>query len=136
MRAGGMTIGGHSVSHPVLSRLPAQQQLQEVRDCARRLHEELSEPMRWFAYPVGGRDAFNGDTRAALAELGVEYAFSYYGNYNVPGQWDRFDLKRVSVEHEHDRARFRATTCLPSLFGQPDAPLKKRVQATAREWLA
>lgn len=136
MRAAGMTIGGHSVNHPVMARLTHAQQLQEIQACAQRLQEELAEPMRWFAYPVGIRDAFNADSRRALEQAGVEHAFSYYGGYNRPGDWDRYDMRRVSVESNHDHARFRATACLPSLFGRPDEPVAVRLRSTAQEWLS
>lgn len=135
MRQGGMTFGGHTMHHPVLSRFSSPQQLHEIQGCAQRLREELGEPMRWFAYPVGARNAFNGDTRKALADVGVEFAFSYYGGYNRPGEWDPCDMRRVAVESGHDRARFRATACLPSLFGSHDEPLMLRLRNTVAEFL-
>ena len=55
MRDAGMTIGGHSATHPVLARARPEVQRQEISDNARRLGEELGIPMRFFAYPVGRR---------------------------------------------------------------------------------
>ncbi len=135
MRHGGMAIGGHTVNHPVLSRLSAAEQAAEIQGCAQRLRDELGEPMRWFAYPVGARDAFNADTRQALADVGVEFAFSYYGGYNRPGTWDRTDMRRIAVEHMHDSARFRATAALPSLYGSHDEPMGRRLRKTLAEFL-
>jgi peptidoglycan/xylan/chitin deacetylase (PgdA/CDA1 family) len=137
MRAGGMTIGGHTVNHPVLSRLTPQQQADEINGTAARLQAELGEPMRWFAYPVGGRDAFNAHTRAALDAAGVELAFTYYGGFRRAGagDWDRHDVQRVAIESIHDGPRFRATVCLPALFGAPDQPLLHRLRATGADWL-
>lgn len=136
MRAAGMTIGGHTVHHPVLSRLTPAQQAAEIQGTAARIQAELGEPMRWFAYPVGGRDAFNAHTKHALAAAGVELAFSYYGGLNRADEpWDRFDIRRVAIESLHDGPRFRATACLPSLYGESDQPLFKRLRTTAQEWL-
>ena len=134
MRDGGMTIGGHTVNHPVVARLGAQDQSREIQGCARRLREELDQPMRWFAYPVGSRDAFNADSREALAQAGVEYAFSYYGGYNRPGDWDRYDMRRIAVERAHDRARFRATACLPALYGSHDEPMGMRLRKALSDY--
>lgn len=136
MRAGGMVIGGHTVNHPVLSRLTPEGQAAEITATAARIREELDEPMRWFAYPVGGRDAFDAHTRRALEEAGVELAFSYYGGYRRHGdEWDRYDIKRVAIESMHDRARFRATVCLPSLYGSNDASWATRLRGLAAEFM-
>ncbi len=65
MRNAGMTVGGHTVTHPVLARATPEQQRAEIAGCARRLLEELGEPMRCFAYPVGQPDSFDA-TNARL----------------------------------------------------------------------
>jgi len=137
MRAAGMVFGGHTVNHPVLSRLSPEQQAAEIAGAGARIQAELGEKMRWFAYPVGGRDAFDAHTKLALDAAGVELAFSYYGGFNRAGQaWDRFDIRRVAIESIHDGPRFRATACLPSLYGVLDQPLGKRVMAAAGDLLS
>jgi peptidoglycan/xylan/chitin deacetylase (PgdA/CDA1 family) len=98
LRAAGMAIGGHTVAHPVLARLSRERQREEIAGCARRLREELGEPMRWFAYPVGARDAFTADTAELLRECGVELAFSYYGGFAAAARWDPLDVPRVHVD--------------------------------------
>lgn len=137
MRAGGMTIGGHTVHHAVLSRLTPEQQAAEITGAGARIQAELGERMRWFAYPVGGRDAFDAHTRRALEAAGVELAFSYYGGFRRTGagDWDRFDVRRVAIERNHDPARFRATACLPSLYGDDREAWTRRLRTTAVEWL-
>ncbi len=98
LRAAGMAIGGHTVAHPVLARLSRERQREEIAGCARRLREELGEAMRWFAYPVGSRDAFTAETAGLLRESGVELAFSYYGGFARPARWDPLDVPRVHVD--------------------------------------
>ncbi|WP_440224145.1 polysaccharide deacetylase family protein [Dokdonella sp. MW10] len=115
MRDHGMTIGGHTVSHPVLSRLSADEQCDELTTCAMRLREELHTPMDFFAYPVGARDAFDANTRACLADLGVRYAFSYYGGFATRDS-DRYDMPRVAIETHVDTDLFRAMVQLPHVF--------------------
>lgn len=135
MRDCGMTIGGHTVHHPVLSRLDPQAQAAEILGTGERLRAELGEPMRWFAYPVGGRDSFDVHTRHALERAGVELAFTYYGGYRSPGEWDRYDVRRVAIEKNLDGPRFRALACFPSFFGSLDQPVSRRLRATAHELL-
>lgn len=112
---GGMTIGGHTVNHPILSSLPADAQRAEIQDCAARLREELGIAMAHFAYPVGGRDAFNEDTRRLLGEAGVQQAYSFYGGVARAGA-DPLDLQRIAVDCGIGRDLFRAMVELPQVF--------------------
>jgi peptidoglycan/xylan/chitin deacetylase (PgdA/CDA1 family) len=49
----GMDIGGHTVNHPILTRLPYGQAVTEIAGCKRRLEAILDQPVRSFAYPNG-----------------------------------------------------------------------------------
>ena len=98
LRAAGMSIGGHTVTHPVLAGMSRQRQHEEIVGCAQRLREELGEPMRWFAYPVGACDTFTTTTGELLRECGVQLAFSYRGGFAGPTRWDPLDVPRVHVD--------------------------------------
>lgn len=113
----GMHVGGHTVDHPVLARLPRAAQAEQVAGCARRLGEELGLSMRWFSYPVGLRDAFDGDTRACLEEQGVELAFSLYGGV-AGGRIDRLDVPRTSIGWGTTHGMFRSTLRAPALLAR------------------
>jgi peptidoglycan/xylan/chitin deacetylase (PgdA/CDA1 family) len=113
MHAAGMTIGGHTVHHPVLSRLTRAEQAREIADCERRFVEELGVPMHAFAYPVGSRDAFNADSRECLRERGVRTAFSYYGGIRKLSEWDDYDIPRIAIEQDTTLEEFRATVMFP-----------------------
>jgi peptidoglycan/xylan/chitin deacetylase (PgdA/CDA1 family) len=119
MQGAGMTVGGHTVHHPVLARMPFDGQWAEVSGCARRIEQELGQPMRYFSYPVGGANAFNQDTRECLRRAGVEYAFSYYGGINRSEDWDDYDLRRVAVETYVDMDLFRTMVTFPQVFSRP-----------------
>ncbi|MGH8501166.1 MAG: polysaccharide deacetylase family protein [Gammaproteobacteria bacterium] len=49
----GMEIGGHTLSHPILARLPAEQAEMEIVEGRRRLEEITGRKIRVFAYPNG-----------------------------------------------------------------------------------
>lgn len=115
MRRAGMSIGGHTVTHPVLSRLDPPSQRYEIGECKRRLEAELGEPVTSFSYPVGSRDAFDDHTRASLREHGFRWAFSYYGGY-LSQNVDGFNIPRTAVERDVRLAEFRAVTLLPQVF--------------------
>jgi peptidoglycan/xylan/chitin deacetylase (PgdA/CDA1 family) len=116
MHRGGMTIGGHTVNHPILATLSPLEQEQEICGCARSIHEQLGEPMRYFSYPRGKPDAFNDYTRACLYEAQVQYGFSYYGGMNRAAGNDAYDLHRVGVEADTPMEHFEAMVTLPQFF--------------------
>ena len=117
MRAAGMTIGGHTVSHPVLAQVSRERQKMEISGCGQRIKQELNEPMLCFSYPNGNLRAFNSDTRACLQECDVQYAFSYYGGYRRFDDWDDYDVRRVAVESDQSMDLFRAMVTFPRVFG-------------------
>lgn len=118
MHKAGMEIGGHTVNHPILSRLPADEQLQEIRESVNRLRTVLGGSIQSFSYPNGDIGSFNDETRASLRSVGIEYAFSYYGGYRTFDQWDPLDIRRVSVESDTSLSLFKGMVAIPQLFGR------------------
>lgn len=118
MARGGMTIGGHTVNHPVLSRMPKEQQYREISGCAARLKAEVGCDMEYFAYPVGNRTSFNEDTRACLEAMNVRHAFSYYGGYATQAS-PRYDIPRVAMESHIRQYEFEAMASLPQVCARP-----------------
>jgi peptidoglycan/xylan/chitin deacetylase (PgdA/CDA1 family) len=114
----GMSIGGHTHSHPVLARLPPALQQQEIEKCVVRIREELGVVARYFSYPVGLPDSFDTETRRILREQGVELAFSLYGGYRSRRMTDPYDIPRTTVAAARDQAFFRAQATLPQLFSR------------------
>jgi peptidoglycan/xylan/chitin deacetylase (PgdA/CDA1 family) len=53
LRAAGMEVGAHSLTHPILARVPPEVARREIAESGRRLAELLREPVRLFAYPNG-----------------------------------------------------------------------------------
>jgi len=119
LRAAGMHIGGHTVTHRVLSRLAPGEQQREIAGCRARIEAELGEPMRYFSYPDGGRDCFDEVTRRLLAEQGVELAFSLYGGYRGVRDWDRYDVRRRGLGPSASAERLALMATLPQVFAWP-----------------
>ena len=120
MARGGMSIGGHTVNHPILSSLAVDGQRAEIEGCAARLREELGIAMEHFAYPVGSPSAFNADSMKLLRAAGVRQAFSYYGGL-ARASSSRFNLQRVAVKEGIDLHLFRAMVELPGVFCRQEA---------------
>jgi peptidoglycan/xylan/chitin deacetylase (PgdA/CDA1 family) len=119
LRAAGMAIGGHTVSHQILSRMAPEAQWAEISGCLQRLERELGAPVRTFSYPVGQRDSFDQATLDCLRRAGVELAFTYHGGHAATGTMDLLTLPRLAVEQEQSFDQFRAAILAPRFTVTP-----------------
>ncbi|HRA46528.1 MAG TPA: polysaccharide deacetylase family protein [Thermomicrobiales bacterium] len=118
LRLAGMTIGGHTVNHPLLARLTSTEQIAEIRGSRERLQEMLGAAPKAFAYPVGKPDTFTTITRAILLSTGFEYAFSFYGGYQNLIDIDLLDIRRVNVGRRTSQSLFEMLSSMPSVFAR------------------
>lgn len=73
----GMIVGGHSVSHPVFSKLDEADQRREIHDCFDFLDRATGGlRLRTFCYPYGGFHSFTPATERLLAEAGCRFALN------------------------------------------------------------
>jgi peptidoglycan/xylan/chitin deacetylase (PgdA/CDA1 family) len=78
--SGLVRIGGHTVTHAVLSTLSAEDQRYEIETGCRELEDVLGKPVRTFAYPYGRAVDWTSDTARLAREAGLRGAVS-----TVPG---------------------------------------------------
>ncbi len=92
----GMTLGAHTMSHPVLRQQPDDCARAEISDSRLRLAKALGRPVWALAYPFGGLTAA-GDREFHIAEsAGYECAFMNIGG-PVGAASAKFALPRVQV---------------------------------------
>ena len=97
LRAGGLvTLGAHTVAHPVLARLAPAHQRAEIEAGKRWLEETFGEPVTSFAYPHGTRDAYDRRTVRLVRRAGFACACSTAGRA-VCSLDDPFELPRFAV---------------------------------------
>ncbi len=75
MRQAGIEFGGHTVTHPILTRISLDEAREEISASKQRLQDILGEPISWFCYPQGGPADYS---QAIAAEVG---AAGYTGSY-------------------------------------------------------
>ena len=77
LRRGGMTVGAHTVSHPILAKLATADARQEIAQGKQALESRLDEPVNLFAYPNGrpGTD-YSPETVALVRDCGFSTAVS------------------------------------------------------------
>lgn len=117
MTRAGMTIGSHTHSHSVLSQLGPGQQFEELTKSRVILKEQLGVEADLLAYPVGGRQNFNDETRRIARDVGYRAAFSFYGGINRRGNTSPYDIKRVFMGPQSLR-RFQVRTDLCRRLGK------------------
>ena len=77
MRQGGMLVGAHTVSHPILAGLSASDTRREIADSRDCLQAILGEPVSLFAYPNGKPvDDYSDETVGIVRDLGFKAAVS------------------------------------------------------------
>lgn len=91
-------VGAHTVTHPVLSALPAAAQQAEIQRSKARLEEILGRPVTTFSYPYGSRSDYTPETVALVREAGFACACSSLADV-VWRRTDRFQLPRVLVRN-------------------------------------
>ena len=73
MNHGGIAVGAHSLTHPILTNLPPEQAKREIIDSKKIIEEMVNQPVTAFSYP-GGR--FSNDTTSLLKEGGFRCALT------------------------------------------------------------
>ncbi|WP_298824565.1 polysaccharide deacetylase family protein [uncultured Piscinibacter sp.] len=96
LRDCGIAIGAHTVSHPILTKIPGAEALREMRESKLTLEEILGQPVRAFAYPNGVPGQDYGAEHVQMAkECGFGCAVSTaWGAASMRS--DRFQLPRFT----------------------------------------
>jgi peptidoglycan/xylan/chitin deacetylase (PgdA/CDA1 family) len=113
-REGTLRFEAHSVSHPNLAILPADEAAAEIRDSKVALETRLGRTVCVFCYPGG---IFTAREEDLVADAGFAAAVSCDPGLNLAGG-DRFALLRQSVDRGNNLLDFRA-----KLSGGHDTPL-------------
>jgi len=90
-------IGAHTVTHPVLSALPAAAQLTEIRGSKVRLEELTGAPVESFAYPHGMPGDYTAETIEFVRQLKFKGACAAFDAV-VNATCSRYELPRLKVQ--------------------------------------
>lgn len=92
----GVAIGAHTLSHPMLSKMPSEVACTEMVESRSQLEAALCQPVWAFAYPFGDSEAVSNREPELAARAGYKCAFT-----NTETDWngDRFLFPRLHVSH-------------------------------------
>jgi peptidoglycan/xylan/chitin deacetylase (PgdA/CDA1 family) len=89
-------FGAHTHQHTILSRLSAEEQLNEIRRSVDAIHEFTGGPCRCFAYPNGHKQDYDSESMKHLKACGIHTAVT-----TIAGPNDRttpaMELRRYGV---------------------------------------
>lgn len=97
----GVSIGAHTVNHPILSSVPVGMAHTEIRDSKLYLERLIGEPVDVFAYPNGRPDLDYGiEHRDLVRDMGFKAAVSTHWGVGT-SQSDRYQLPRFTPWDRH-----------------------------------
>lgn len=94
--SGLVSIGAHTITHPILSRLPAEQAYQEIVEGKRRIEQNFGSKVDFFAYPNGGQADFGPREIALVKEAGYLGACTTISGRNRAGDFP-YTLRRMDI---------------------------------------
>jgi peptidoglycan/xylan/chitin deacetylase (PgdA/CDA1 family)/CelD/BcsL family acetyltransferase involved in cellulose biosynthesis len=90
-----VSIGAHTITHPVLAKLPAERLEEEILGSKKIIEERLQTPVRHFAYPFGRPFDIGEEAKTVVRRAGFETAVTTVWGLNRPGD-DPYSLRRFT----------------------------------------
>jgi peptidoglycan/xylan/chitin deacetylase (PgdA/CDA1 family) len=103
----GMSIGAHSLSHPILAHTTEELAWREISESRTLLEKALGQTVWAFAYPFGNGDTVTTREFRLAEQAGFRCAFMNTGG-GFGAKLDRFALPRVHVTADMKLAEFEA----------------------------
>ncbi len=95
MRASGLiSVGSHTVSHPILSNCPADGREAELLDSKHRIETELGAPCHLFAYPHAMLADITSETESAVRKAGYSLAVTMESGHSRVAPFQPFRVSR------------------------------------------
>lgn len=91
----GIVFGAHTVTHPILTKLPLKEAQREIIESKRCIEEQLGQAVSTFAYPSGQPTDFNDGIKESLKESGFICAVTAAPMRRVAPGMDVFELRRI-----------------------------------------
>ncbi len=100
LRGLGFSVGAHTVTHPILSRVTPEQAREEIQGSKDTIERALGVTVRAFAYPNGGPEDYSPTTVRLVQECGFRCAVSTRRGLNGPAT-PPFELRRGGPWESH-----------------------------------
>ncbi len=118
MSKAGIEFGSHTMTHPVLSHVEQESELEyEIGESKKAIEAKIQSDVIVFSYPVGRKTAFNDRVKEKVRKAGYRFAVSYmHGTNDLTNSLiDLFELRRMDVD-KLTLNRVKAKLAFPGLF--------------------
>ncbi len=99
LRAAGMTVGSHTLTHAIVTRLTPSEMEREIGEARAACEAHLRARCDTFAYPNGRPGDFSKASNEILRRLGITCGLTTIHGLNDPGA-DPYTLKRIGVSDQ------------------------------------
>lgn len=113
MSDAGVSFGSHTLSHPLLTRIPRKRYEHELCRSKEIIEQQIGRPVTLFAYPSGD---FNRETEEAVRQAGYDAAVSIRAGKNRPCD-DVYALRRNVIQLQSACHRFFPASFLAEATG-------------------
>jgi len=113
MSEANMSIGSHSLSHPILSMLTKSELTDELNKSKSTIEKKLKAEINSLAFPVGQDESYSSQVLNTTKESGYKIAFSYIDGIN---ESNRFAIGRIHVDYHLPMTVLKSKISLPEVF--------------------
>lgn len=103
----GMTIGAHTMSHPILSQVSVEQAHAEIAESRQRIESAIGKRVWAFAYPFGDPQSVTAEVLDMPKKAGYQLAFLNYGG-GLGAELPPYAMPRLHVTAEMQIAELDA----------------------------
>ena len=108
LAAAGMELGGHTRTHPILSRITDRSVLHdEIAGCSEDIERVVGQVPLAFAYPTGGKEAMSAEADAEIRGCGFRICFSAVHSFATLNSRSVARMPRVRINFGDDFRAFR-----------------------------
>ena len=106
----GIEMGGHTASHPILTRIALDEVTTELSKSKKRIEDKVGKPVLSFAYPNGQSTDFNDEIVERVSKAGYDAAFTLLsGPTRYKTVLDQpYTIRRIFLSHADNFSRFVA----------------------------
>lgn len=96
LKSGLLTLGGHTVSHPILATLPGEKQFTEIFQNKEWLEDTFHKKIEDFAYPNGKKSDYDNETISILQKVGYKRAYTTIQSYRL-NRFGPWEIPRIGI---------------------------------------
>lgn len=108
MNQNGIDFGGHTINHPILTRVSPSVAYNEIKGSKDKIEEELNCAIDSFAYPNGMKSDFNMEIQTIVAKSGYKTAFTLLNGPTPLSEVKNnpYTIRRCFISHSHTLQQF------------------------------